>query len=520
MANGALLLVDAAEGPLPQTKFVLRKALVGHLKIILVVNKIDRTDARPLEVVCLVENLFLDIAHDETSLHFTTVYAVGRDGKAFTTLPSRYFSDTPGDLTPLFESILTVVPNSVVDTEKPYQMLISLLDYDEYVGKLAIGKVNRGTLKKGERIALTDEGQTVGTYTAQKLYTSLGLTRLEAEEVGAGDIVVLAGIPQMKIGQTVNDPEAAENLPKIRVEEPTIKINIGPNTSPLSGPEGKYMTSSELKERLLKEKETNIGLRIEPDSEGSKFSVAGRGELHLAILLETMRREGFELEVARPQVIYKTVDGKVQEPFEEVTIDVDPEFVGTITEELAARRGELINMHPIHGNLTRFDYKISSGNLLGLRNSLLTRTRGTAVINTFFIGYFPKDGETKSRRRGSLVAIKSGTSLSYGLENAQGRGVLFIGPGSPVYEGMVVGVSSRDFDIEVNVCKSKKLTNVRSENTDIAVQLTPPFLLTLETALDFVGPDELLKVTPNSIRLRKKILTGTMRKVALRTTTA
>lgn len=518
MASGALLLVDAAEGPLPQTKFVLRKALEGHLKIILVVNKIDRTDARPQEVVREVENLFLETALDDTSLHFTTVYAVGRDGKAFTSLLSHYATDTPGDLTPLFETILTDIPNSVTDAEKPFQMLISTLDYDEYVGKLAIGKVSRGTLKKGERIALVDEGQLVGTYTAQKLYTSLGLTRLEAAEVGAGDIVALAGILQMTIGQTVTDPAVPESLPKIQVEEPTIKVTIGPNTSPLSGREGKFVTSSQLKERLLKEKEMNVGLRIELDSDGSKYSVAGRGELHLAVLIETMRREGFELEVSKPQVIYKTVDGKVLEPFEEVTIDVDTQFVGTITEELARRRGELVNMHPVDERISRFVYKISSGNLLGLRNTLLTRTRGTAVINTFFIGFYPKSEEAKSRRSGALVAIKSGTSLAYGLENAQGRGTLFIGPGTGVYEGMVVGAGSRDFDIEVNVCKSKKLTNVRSENADIAVQLTPLLLLTLEKALDFLGPDELLEVTPKSLRLRKKILSGTMRKVASRTT--
>lgn len=516
MASGALLLVDAAEGPLPQTKFVLKKALEAKLKLIVLVNKIDRKDARPAAVLSEIETLFLDMATESHSLDFTTLFSVGRDGKAFYELPKKYSADEPGDLTPLFETILKVVPESAVDTEKPFQMLISTLDFDSYVGKLCIGKVTRGKLKKGESITLVDEDKIIGTYKAQKLFTSRGIMREEVEEVTAGDIIALAGIAKLTIGQTVTDPARPVSLPKIQVEEPTLKVTIGPNTSPFSGQDGKFVTSSQIKERLLREKETNLGLRITQDIDGAKFTVAGRGELHLAVLIETMRREGFELEVSKPQVIYKEIDGVECEPFEEVTIDVGTEHVGVITEELAKRKGEMIDMRGELNNTTRFVYKISSQNLLGIRNSLLTKTRGTAVINTYFLGYFPKGVRIVGARNGALVALRPGPSLGYGLEGVQERGALFIGPGVEVYEGMVVGISSRDFDIEVNVCKGKKLTNVRSENADIAIQLTPPIELTLEQALDFISEDELLEVTPKNLRVRKKVLNTTFRHVAQR----
>ena len=512
MASGAILLVDAAEGPLPQTKFVLKKALQAKLKIILVINKIDRKDARPQEIVTEAENLFLELAHDESALHFITLYAVGRDGKAFYELPS-YAPETPGNLNPLFETIIAEIPNSATGEDKPFQMLISTLDYDNYVGKICIGKVSSGKLKKGDPIVLVDENKIIGSYRAQKLFTSEGLNRIEVEEVTAGDIVALAGIPELTIGQTITTPNNPVSLPKIAVDEPTIKITIGPNTSPLSGREGKLFSSAQIKERLMREKETNLGLRIEQDSQSSKFSVAGRGELHLAVLLETMRREGFELEVSKPHVIYKEVDGTTCEPFEEVTIDVATEFVGVITEELSKRKAEMINMQGEPNTMTRFVYKVSSQNLLGIRNSLLTRTKGTAVLNTYFLGYFPKIDKMQQGRNGALVAIKSGVSLSYGLEGAQERGILFIAAGVDVYEGMVVGVSSRDFDIEVNVCKAKKMTNVRSENADIAIALIPPMELNLERALDFIADDELLEITPKSLRIRKKFLSTTQRRV-------
>lgn len=515
MASGALLLVDAAEGPLPQTKFVLKKALEAGVKIIVLVNKIDRKDARPVEVVREIETLFLELAPHEAALDFVVLYAVGRDGKVFYELPPKYSSQLPGDLKPLFETIVTFVPEAAQNEDQPFQMLVSTLDYDNYVGKLCIGKVSRGTLHKDAPIALVDNGKVLGTFKASKLFTSVGLVRTEVDMVTSGDIIALAGIAQMQIGQTVTDPATPVSLPTITIEEPTLKVTIGPNTSPLSGREGTKKSSAQIKDRLLKEKETNIGLRISQDPQSSNFVVAGRGELHLSVLLETMRREGFEFEVSKPKVIYKTVDGVECEPYEEVTIDVGGEFIGVITEEMAKRKAELIDMQS-QGESSRFVYKITSQNLLGIRNNLLTRTRGTALLNTYFLGYFPKGAKMDSARSGALVAIKPGVSLSYGLEHAQERGVLFIGPGKDVYEGMVVGVGARDFDVEVNVCKAKKMTNVRSENADIAITLTPPVELTLEQALDFLADDELLEVTPKNIRIRKKYLTQVARKLGER----
>ncbi len=512
MASGAILLVDSVEGPLPQTKFVLKKALDVKLKIILVINKIDKKDARPQQVLTDIENLFLELSDHESSLDFSTIYAVGRDGKAFYKLPAAYSPDQPGDLSPLFESIIKYVPNSAIHQDKPFQMLITTLDYDNYVGKLSIGKVSAGKLKKGQSIVLVADDKIIGTYKAQKLYTNRGLDRVEVDEITAGDIVALAGITELSIGQTVATPAFPKSLPKIEVEEPTIKITVGPNTSPLSGKEGKFFSSAQIKERLLKEKETNLGLNIDQDPAGSNFIISGRGELHLSILLETMRREGFELEVAKPQVIYKTFDNVISEPFEEVTIDVESQFVGVISEEMAKRKGTMVNMHQL-GNITRIVYKISSQNLLGIRNSLLTKTRGTALIHTFLLGYFPKSSKMTITRNGALLAIQSGTSLSYGLGNAQERGLLFVGPGEKIYEGMVVGLSTRDKDIEVNVTKAKKQTNVRSENADIAIQLTPPIRLDLEQALDTIIEDELLEITPQNIRIRKKILSSVKRRV-------
>jgi len=516
MADGAILLVDSAEGPLPQTKFVLKKALEARLKIILIINKIDRKDARPEEVLHQVENLFLDLAHDESVLNFTTLYAVGRDGKVFDELPSQYLPETKGSLAPLFETIIKEIPNSIKDEDKPFQMLISTLDYDAYVGKLAIGKINQGNLVLGQNVSLVANNKIISTQRVEKIYTSVGLDRREVNEADNGDIIALAGIPLVNIGQTVTDPTNPVSLPAISVEDPTLKITIGPNTSPLSGRDGKLYSSIQIKKRLLHEKEINLAMRVEEDKATSNFVVSGRGELHLAILIETMRREGFEMEVSKPQVIYKEIDGKLCEPYEEITIDVGSKFVGLITEEMGKRKGDLQDMSPQRGDTTRFVYKISSQNLLGIRNSLLTQTRGTAVLNSYLLGYFPKGIKMESARRGALVALRTGTSLSYGMESAQERGIVFIGPGVDVYEGMIVGISSRDFDMEVNVCKHKKMTNVRSENADIAIQLTPPMILSLEQALDFIGDDELLEVTPNNLRLRKKVLNTTHRKVVER----
>ena len=517
MADGAILLVDAVEGPLPQTKFVLKKALEKHLKIILLINKIDKKDARPQEIIQEVEGLFLELATHDDHLNFKTLYAVGRDGKAFDSLPTNYTSETPGDLTPLFEAIVNEIPNSVKDEDKPFQMLISTLDTDPHVGKICIGKVTRGKLKKGDMVSLVDEGKVLGTNRVQKLFTSIGLDRIEVDEVSAGDIVAIAGIPELTIGQTVTDPSSPESLPKIMVEDPTIRITIGPNTSPFLGKEGKLFSSSQIKDRLLKEKETNLGLKIEPDEGTSNFAVSGRGELHLAVLIETMRREGFEMEISKPQVIYKTIDGQVCEPYEEVTIDVGKDYIGAITEEFAKRKATMINMTQEPGEITRFVYKVSSKNLLGVRNVLLTKTRGTVELNTFFLGYFPKDNSSiEQERPGVLISFDSGNALSYGLENAQERGTLFIKPNTPVYEGMIIGISTREHDMEINVTKGKKMTNIRSSTSDMSVQIDTPTELSLEQALDFINSDELLEVTPQNIRLRKKYLTATERKIKAR----
>ncbi len=512
MASGALLLVDAAEGPLPQTKFVLKKALEAKLKIIVVINKIDKKDADAIKTLHDVESLFLELAHDESALHFTTLYGVGRDGKMFLTLPEKYTSEMEGSLAPLLDTVLNEIPNSAVNEDKPFQMLISTLDYDNYVGKLCIGKVNRGVLKKGSAVALMHEDNLEGTYRAVKLYTSEGLGRKEVDEVTSGDIVAIAGIPELTIGQTVTDINVQEGLPTITVEEPTIKVTIGPNTSPFGGKEGKYSTSRQLKERLLKEKETNLGLRIE-ENESADFVVYGRGELHLAILIETMRREGYEMQVSKPHVIFKTINGVKSEPYEEVTIDVGKEFLGTVSEEMGKRKAQMQDMVNIKDDYVRLTYIISSRNLLGIRNSLLTKTRGTLQMNTYLLGYKPVGPAMEAIRSGSLVAVKPGVSLTYGLVNAQERGILFIGTGVDVYEGMVVGVSSREDDIEVNVCKAKQLTNNRSAGEGVSAGLAPPTILSLEQSLDFIADDELLEVTPKNLRIRKRYLSTTERRV-------
>ncbi len=515
MACGAILLVDAAEGPLPQTKFVLKKAIEAKLKIILIINKIDKKDARPQEILNQVENLFLELVPDESFLHFTTLYAVGRDGKAFYQLPEKYSSDLKGNLIPLFETVIKEIKNSALNEDKPFQMLISTLDYDNYVGRLCIGKVSQGLLKKDQPIVLVQENKIIGQYRAQKLYTFEGLQKKEVDEVTSGDIVAIAGIPQLNIGQTICDPLSPVSLPSIKVEEPTIKITIGPNTSPFSGREGKYCTFRQIKERLEKEKQTNLGLKIKPDPEGVNYVVYGRGELHLAILIETMRREGFELQVSKPQVIYKKIAGVINEPFEEVTIDVDKDYMGLVTEEFGKRKGEIINMITT-GNTTRLIYKISDQNLLGVRNSLLTKTRGTAILSSYFLGYLPRGIKMESTRNGVLISVKPGVAVTYGLVKSQNRGTLFIGTGVQVYEGMVVGLSSREIDIEVNVCKEKQLSNNRSVGEGVSVPLIPFSPFSLEQALDFINDDEMLEVTPLNIRIRKEHLSLTQRRVVNR----
>jgi GTP-binding protein len=512
MASAAILLVDAAEGPLPQTKFVLKKALEAHLKIILIINKIDKKDARPVEILNDVESLFLELASHEDALHFKTLYAVGRDGKAFLELPEKYSSDMKGDLVPLFDTIMSEVPNVAVDEEKPFQMLISTLDWDNYVGRLCIGKITKGALEKNQSIALVEEGKVIGSYKAQKLYTYEGLTKKEVDKVSAGDVVAIAGIDELNIGQTVTDPDHTHSLPAIKVEEPTIKITIGTNTSPFAGREGKFGTSRQISERLTKEKQTNLGLKIDQDPNGANFIVAGRGELHLAVLIENMRREGFELQVSKPQVIYRKIDNVECEPYEEVTIDCDKQYMGPLTEEFGKRRGEMLDM-VTSGNNIRLKYKISDNNLLGIRSILMTKTRGTAIMSTYFLGYLPKGAKLDAIRNGALVATKTGEALRYGIVNVQDRGVIFVSPHDQIYEGMVVGVGTREFDVEINVCKEKQLSNNRSVGEGSSIPLIPATIMSLEQCLDFLNDDEYLEVTPISLRLRKQILSFSLRRV-------
>ena len=493
MADAALLVVDAAEGPLPQTKFVLQKALETGLKIILVINKIDRRDARLQEVLLQTEELFLKLATHEGHLDFPVIYAIGREGRAG--MDPDKLAD---DLEPLFELILREVPNAVKDLDKPVKMLISTLDFDAYLGKLGIGRIRQGTLKIGQRVALIGHGAS----TIERLYTSRGIERVEVKEASAGDIVAVAGIDEIEIGTTISDPSDLEPLPVITVTEPTLKLTVGANTSPFAGREGKFVTSRQIGARLEKEIETNLGMKFK-DLGGGEFEVAGRGELHLAILLETLRREGYEMQVSRPQVIMK---GNT-EPFEEVIVDVPDEYVGVVTGEMGKRRGKMTDMGADGRGGTQITYLMSQRNMIGVRNILLTATKGTVVINSIFAGYKDMEPAADDVRPGVLVALDNGKALSYSLENAQARGITFIEPGEEVYEGMIVGMGTRESDVELNVCKGKHLTNTRAASADIKAVLTPATKQSLEQALDFIQDDELLEITPKSLRLRKKFLT-------------
>ncbi|OGC97845.1 GTP-binding protein TypA [Candidatus Amesbacteria bacterium RIFCSPHIGHO2_01_FULL_48_32] len=488
MADAALLVVDASEGPLPQTKFVLEKAFAAGLKIIVVINKIDRKDARTDDVLTETEGLFLRLATDEGHLEFPVIYAVGREGRAGLT-PDHLAPD----LGPLFELILKETKNAVVDLDKPVQMLVSTLDFDPHLGRLGIGRVKRGVLKVGQRVVLVGHG----AFNVERLYTSKGIERVEINEAMAGDIVAIAGIKDIEIGLTIADPGMPEALPIITVEEPTLKMTMGANTSPLAGREGKYLTSRQIGERLEKEIEKNLGMKFK-DLGGGEFEVAGRGELHLAILLETMRREGYEMQVSRPQVIMKDN----LEPYDEVTIEMPNEFVGVVTTEMGKRKGQMRDM-----TATKITYLISQRNMIGARNILLTQTKGTMVMHTQFAGYKETGLVAQDLRPGVLVTLDSGKALAYSLENAQERGITFVDPGEDVYEGMIVGLGTRENDVELNVCRGKHLTNTRAASADIKTVLTPALKMSLEQALDFIADDELLEITPKSLRLRKKYLT-------------
>ena len=509
MADGVLLIVDAQEGPMPQTKFVLEKALALHLKPVVIINKIDKPAARIPEVESEIADLFLELATDESQLNYPVYYAIARDGRAGTT------TDLDDDLHVIFESIIHDIPAPKTDpaAEKGAQLLVAALAADNYLGKYAIGKIFRGKLKKGETVSVlhaTADGQSVTKAKIENLFTYKGLGREEVSEAVAGDIVALAGIASACIGDTIATGDQPEALPTIELEPPTLSIYIGPNTSPLKGQEGEFTTSRQIAERLERELETNIALKLEPDGLG--YKVSGRGELHLSVLIETMRREGYELETGRPEVVYREIDGVKQEPVEELTIEVAPEFVGAVSQELGLRRATLISQELTSTGSTRFVYEITTAALIGLRNQLLTATRGTAIMSSLPHGYRPVSGRYHPERNGALIAFEAGTSTAYALDAAQARGILFIPPGVPVYQGMIVGLSNKKEDLDINICKEKQLTNMRTHASDGAIQLTPYTQYSLEQCIDFLLDDELLEVTPKSLRLRKRQLDPIKRK--------
>jgi GTP-binding protein len=505
MVDGCLLLVDAAEGPMPQTRFVLRKAIELGLKPIVVVNKVDRADARPDEVVDLTFDLMADLGASDEQLDFPILYAVAREGKAYKDL-----GEPRDDMRELFETVLEEIPAPEVDLTAPFQMLVTNLDYSEYLGRIVVGRVRRGEVRRGELINLIHKDGTMTRTRVVQPFTHLGLQRIEAEEVGAGDIVALSGIENAQIGETIADQAEPEALPAISVDEPTVSMTFGPSTSPFAGKEGRFVTSRHLRDRLKREVQTNVSLRVE-ELRPDEFEVSGRGELHLSILLETMRREGYEVQVGAPRVIVREVEGKKYEPFERLVIDVPERFASTVIGVISGRKGQLVDVEP-QGSRTRVEFEIPARALFGFRTLFLSLTQGEGIMSHVFDGYAPWAGDLRTRRNGSLVASEAGSAFAYSIWKLQDRGSFFITPATEVYVGMVVGENNRDNDLNINVCKNKKLTNVRSAGADEALNLTPVRKLTLEDALEYIGEDELVEITPKSIRLRKKILEPGMRK--------
>ncbi|MCL2094536.1 translational GTPase TypA [Candidatus Saccharibacteria bacterium] len=512
MADGVLLVVDAQEGPMPQTKFVLSKALDLGLVPVVVINKIDKPAARIKEVLDEISDLFLELATDDSQLLYPVYYAIAREGKAWKEMPVDVTASA--DLLPVFEAIINEIPEPTVDEEatKGLQILVSALGYDTYIGKLAIGKITRGKVKAGETVSVLGVGGKNEKNKLDKVFTYRGLAREEAAEATAGDIVAVSGAASATIGDTLATGDTPEMLPTIELEPPTMSIYIGPNTSPLKGREGEFTTSRQIAERLEKELETNIALRLEPEDLG--FKVSGRGELHLSVLIETMRREGYEMEVGRPQVVYRDVEGVKSEPVEDLSVEVSPEFVGVISQELGRRHGELLNQETTSTGSMRFSYAVPTAALIGLRNVLLTATRGTVIMSSIPRGYQPVGAKYAAERNGALVSHESGMATSYALAASEARGELFVGPGTEVYRGMIVGLYNKTGDLDINVCKEKQLTNMRSKSSDGTVQLTPHTQMSLEQALDFLADDELLEVTPKNLRLRKRELDPNMRKRA------
>jgi GTP-binding protein len=506
MVDGVLLLVDASEGPLPQTRFVLKKALEAGLKIIVVVNKIDRKDARPKEVLDEIYSLFFDLDATEEQIDFPVLYAVGREGIA-----QKSPEEQGRDLAPLFQAILEEIPPPVYDPDEPFQMLVADLDYSDYLGRLAVGKVFHGRVGYNEEMVCLDrEGKAI-PLRVSKLQVYDGINLKEVESAQPGDIIILAGIEDVEIGDTICTREAPKALPRVSIDEPTISMLFTSNTSPLSGKEGKYVQAGKIRERLYKESLRNVAIRVEDAEEADNFIVKGRGEFQMAILIETMRREGFELMVGRPQVIYKQKSGKTLEPIEHLFIDCDENFIGAVSEKLSRRKGRMVNLVNHGSGRVRMEFTIPSRSLIGYRNEFLTDTKGTGIMNSYLKGYEEYRGSFPLRLTGSLVADRQGEAVSYALFNLEPRGSLFLTPGEPVYEGMIVGEHNRERDINVNPCKMKKLTNMRASNKDDGIQLTPVIPLTLEKAIEFIKDDEMVEVTPRSIRLRKAFLSAEAR---------
>jgi GTP-binding protein len=508
LADGCLLIVDAQEGPMPQTKFVLGKALAAELKPIVIINKIDKPGSRIKEVEDELADLFLELAVHEDQLHYPIYYAIGRAGKAWKDVPTD--PDAEADLEPIFEAVIDQVPAPSVELDKPFQMLVTALGFDTFKGKYAIGRITRGSVKPGDQVVLCKKDGSQSRAKVDNVFMSHGVSKFEVKGGVAGDIVQLTGISDAQIGETIADAVEPEALPTIEVEAPTLRIYLGPNTSPFKGQEGEFNTSRQISDRLHKELETNVGLRVEDDGIG--FTVAGRGELHLGVLIETMRREGYEFEVGRPQVVTHEEDGVTMEPVEEVVIEVPAEHVGAVQMELGQRRATLKEQFASPKGVTKLIYEMPTRNLLGMRNILLTNTKGTIVMNSLVIGYQPKGSALQQLRNGVLIAFETGTTTPYSLQTAEARGTVFVGPAEKVYAGQIVGLNTRQEDMEMNVCKAKHLTNMRSSSSDGVVQLTPPTIFSLEQCLDFIENDELLEVTPKNLRLRKKELDPNKRK--------
>ena len=506
MVDGVMLLVDASEGPLPQTRYVLSKALEAKLPPILVINKIDRPDARPQEVLNEVYDLFIDLDAGEDQLDFPVLYTNAKLGT------SSIDAKTPGtDLQPLFEAIVSTIPPATGDPNGPLQILVTNLDYSDYLGRLAIARVFNGTLHTGDEVAISKRDGSLEKTKITKLFSFSGLKRTDIEETTLGDIVAVAGISGITIGETITSLESPAPLPTISIDEPTIAMQFFVNNSPFAGREGQYVTSRNLRERLERELLTNVSIRVEDAGNADNFKVLGRGELQLAILIEMMRREGYELMVGRPEIVTRVVDGKLMEPVELLTIDIPENFVGVVMERLGPRKAEMVKMHNHGYGRVRLEFRIPSRGLIGLRNEMLTETRGTIVMNSLFDGYMPHQGEIPQRSTGALIADRAGTTTTYALDGLQERGVLFLGPGNEVYEGIIVGEHSRDNDLDVNAVREKKLTNMRASSADDAIRLVPFKPQNLEQAIEFINEDELVEVTPKSLRLRKKILQANRR---------